>query len=211
MQERKIEQLRAKLNQIEAEVAFENRHTDHADNLSKELQREVHDEELRQQRLEAVKDDLEKRLNEKVEQLTRELSSKNTQLEAEFSTIQIQLEASLNDKDDLIRVLQQEIEEVSDLVRESKTNTTKLSGKLVDRLDTDRAKFAELEKARRDATAELRHSKKELEDFKVHALEAEENASKFKKQYTTLMQEIETLHSNQQKLEKVERRLLTRI
>jgi len=211
MQERKIEQLRSKLNQIEAEVAFENRHTNHGDNLAKELQREVHDEELHFQRLEAIKDDLEKRLTERVEQLTRELSSKNTQLEAEFSTIQLQLEASLSDKDDLIRALKQEIEEVSELVKESKQNTSKLSGKLVDRLENDRTAFIELEKYRRDATAELRHAKKQLEDIQVHANEADENAAKYKKQYTALMQEIETLHSNQQKLEKVERRLLTRV
>jgi len=211
MQERKIEQLRSKLNQTEAEVAFENRQTNHSENLAKELQRELHDEELRHQRLEAVKDDLEKRLTERVEQLTRELNSKNSQLEAEFSTLQLQLEASISDKDDLIRVLQQEIEEVSELVRESKQNTQKLSGKLVDRLDTDRSKFIELEKAKRDATVELRHAKKELEEYKQRSTEAEENAQKNKKQYFTLLQEIETLQANQQKLEKVERRLLTRV
>jgi len=211
MQERKIEQLRSKLNQTEAEVAFENRQTDHSENLAKELQRELHDEELRHQRLEAVKDDLEKRLTERVEQLSREINSKNSQLEAEFSTLQLQLEASISDKEDLIRVLQQEIEEVSELVQESKQNTQKLSGKLVERLDTDRSKFVELEKVKRDAAVELRHAKKELEDYKQRGVEAEENAQRNKKQYFTLLQEIETLQGNQQKLEKVERRLLTRI
>jgi chromosome segregation ATPase len=144
MQERKIEQLRYKLNQTEEEVAFENRQTVHSENISKELQRELHDEELRHQRLEAVKDDLEKRLTDRVEQLERELNSKNSQLEAEFSTLQLQLEASITDKDDLISVIQQEIEEISQLVRDSKLNTQKLSGKLVDRLDTDRNKFTYL-------------------------------------------------------------------
>jgi len=211
MQERKIEQLRYKLNQTEEEVAFENRQTVHSENISKELQRELHDEELRHQRLEAVKDDLEKRLTDRVEQLERELNSKNSQLEAEFSTLQFQLEASITDKDDLISVIQQEIEEISQLVRDSKLNTQKLSGKLVDRLDTDRNKFTELEKEKRDASVQLRKAKKELEEYKQHAAESEENAQKNKKQYFTLLQEIETLQANQQKLEKVERRLLTRI
>jgi hypothetical protein len=211
MQERKIEQLRYKLNQTEEEVAFENRQTVHSENISKELQRELHDEELRHQRLEAVKDDLEKRLTDRVEQLERDLNSKNSQLEAEFSTLQLQLEASITDKDDLISVLQQEIEEISQLVRDSKLNTQKLSGKLVDRLDTDRNKFTELEKEKRDASVQLRKAKKELEEEKQRAVEAEENAQKNKKQYFTLLQEIETLQANQQKLEKVERRILTRI
>jgi len=211
MQERKIEQLRAKLNQTEDEVAYENRQTDHSENMAKELQRELHAEELRHQRLEAVKDDLEKRLTERVEHLTRELSSKNTQLEAEFTTLQMQLEASITDKDDLIKALKQEIDEVSDLVKDSRQNTQKLTGKLSDRLETDRSKFIELDKAKRDANSDLRRVKKELEDFKVRAKEAEEDAQKNKKQYATIMQEVEMLQSNQQKLEKVERRLLTRV
>jgi len=208
---KKIEQLRYKLNQTEDEVAFELRQTDHSENTAKELQRELHEQELQYQRLEATKDDLEKRLTERVEQLERELSSKNQQLEAEFSTVQVQLEASISDKDDLIKALKAEISELSDLVKDSRLNNVQLSTKLTERLNTDRVKFMELEKARRDAAAEARRAKSELEEFKERSNLLEKESTKYKKQYNTLIQEIETLQANNQKLEKAERRLLTRV
>jgi len=210
-QEKKIEQLRYKLNQAEDEVAFELRQTDHAENASKELQRELHEQELQYHRLEATKDDLEKRLTERVEQLERELNSKNQQLEAEFSTVQVQLEASISDKDDLIKALKAEISELSDLVKDSRTNNLHLSSKLAERLDADRVKFMELERARRDAAAEARRAKTELEEHKGRATDLEKETTKHKKQYFSLTQEIETLQANNQKLEKAERRLLTRV
>jgi len=208
---KKIEQLRYKLNQTEDEVGFETRQTDHAENSAKELQREFHEQELQYHRLEATKDDLEKRLTEKVEQLERELNSKNQQLEAEFETIQVQLEASITDKDDLIKVLKAEIAELAVFVKDSRLNNVKLSTKLAERLDTDRIKFMELERARKDAAAESRRTKKELEEFKERAALLEKESAKFKKQYVSLTQEIDTLQANNQKLEKAERRLLTRV
>jgi len=209
--EKKIEQLRYKLNQTEDEVAFELRQTDHAENNAKELQRELHEQELQYQRLEATKDDLEKRLTERVEQLERELSSKNQQLEVEFSTVQVQLEASISDKDDLIKALKAEISELSDLVKDSRLNNVQLSTKLTERLNTDRVKFMELEKDKREAAAEARRAKNELEEFKERSNLLEIESTKQKKQYNTLVQEIETLQANNQKLEKAERRLLTRV
>jgi len=208
---KKIEQLRYKLNQTEDEVGFETRQTDHAENSAKELQREFHEQELQYHRLEATKDDLEKRLTEKVEQLERELNSKNQQLEAEFETIQVQLEASITDKDDLIKVLKAEIAELAVFVKDSRLNNVKLSTKLAERLDTDRIKFMELERARKDAAAESRRAKKELEEYKERAALLEKESAKFKKQYVALTQEIDTLQANNQKLEKAERRLLTRV
>jgi len=210
-QEKKIEQLRYKLNQTEAEVDFELRQTNHAEILSKELQRDLHEQELLYHRLEATKDDLEKRLTERVEQLDRELNSKNEQLEAEFSTIQVQLEASISDKNDLIKALKAETAELADLAKESRHNTAQLSTKLAERLDTDRVKFIELEKARRDAANESRRAKKELEEFHERVAGLEKETKKYKKQYTILLQHIETIQSNNQKLEKAERRLLTRV
>jgi len=210
-QEKKIEQLRYKLNQTEDEVAFELRQTDHAENTAKELQRELHEQELQYHRLEATKDDLEKRLTDRVEQLERELNSKNQQLEVEFSTVQVQLEASISDKDDLIKALKAEISELTDLVKDSRLNNVQLSTKLADRLNTDRIKFMELEKARRDAAAESRHAKSELDDLKERAALIEKESTKYKKEYFGLIQEIETLQANNQKLEKAERRLLTRV
>jgi len=162
---KKIEQLRYKLNQTEDEVGFESRQTDHAENSAKELQREFHEQELQYHRLEAAKDDLEKRLTEKVEQLERELNSKNQQLQAEFENIQVQLEASITDKDDLIKALKAEIEELSHFAKDSRQNNVNLSTKLAERLDTDRIKFMELERARRDAAAESRRAKKRIRGF----------------------------------------------
>jgi len=69
----------------------------------------------------------------------------------------------------------------------------------------------ELEKARRDAAAEARRAKSELEEFKERSNLLEKESTKYKKQYNTLIQEIETLQANNQKLEKAERRLLTRV
>jgi len=203
--------LRYKLNQTEDEVAFETRQTDHAEITAKELQRELHEQELQYHRLEATKDDLEKRLTEHVESLERELKAKNQQLEVEFSTVQVQLEASISDKDDLIKALKTEISELSDLVKDSRLNNVHLSTKLAERLDTDRGKFMELEKARREAAAESRQSKKESEELKDRAVHLEQESSKYKKQYFTIIQEIETLQANNQKLEKAERRLQTRV
>jgi len=132
-------------------------------------------------------------------------------LEAEFSTVQVQLEASISDKDDLIKALKTEISELSDLVKDSRLNNVHLSTKLAERLDTDRGKFMELEKARREAAAESRQSKKESEELKDRAVHLEQESSKYKKQYFTIIQEIETLQANNQKLEKAERRLQTRV
>jgi len=154
---------------------------------------------------------LKKRLTEKVEQLERELNSKNQQLQAEFENIQVQLEASITDKDDLIKALKAEIEELSHFAKDSRQNNVNLSTKLAERLDTDRIKFMELERARRDAAAESRRAKKELEDFKERAALLEKESAKYKKQYVALTQEIDTLQANNQKLEKAERRLLTRV
>jgi len=154
---------------------------------------------------------LKKRLTEKVEQLERELNSKNQQLQAEFETIQVQLEASITDKDDLIKALKAEIAELSHFAKDSRQNNVNLSTTLAERLDTDRIKFMELERARRDAAAESRRAKKELEDFKERAALLEKESAKYKKQYVALTQEIDTLQANNQKLEKAERRLLTRV
>jgi len=203
--------LRYKLNQTTDEVDFETRQTDHAENSAKDLQRDLHEQELLYQRLEATKDDLEKRLTERLEQLDRELNSKNEQLEAEFSTIQAQLETSISDKDHLIKALKMEIEEMSTLARESRQNTIQLSSKLAERLDTDRVKFIELEKARRDAAGESRHAKAQLEQFQEQVGTLETQVTKHKKHYVSLIQEIETIQANNQKLEKAERRLLTRV
>eukprot|EP01124_Arcella_intermedia_P033097 TRINITY_DN7851_c0_g1_i1.p1 TRINITY_DN7851_c0_g1~~TRINITY_DN7851_c0_g1_i1.p1 ORF type:complete len:475 (+),score=143.20 TRINITY_DN7851_c0_g1_i1:55-1479(+) len=210
-QEKKIEQLRYKLNQTEAEDAIETRQTMHLENLAKELQREVHEQELLYQRLEATKDDAEKRYIEKVEKLERELNSKNLQLEAEFSNVKVQLESSIVDKEGLIKALKLEISELDGLVRENKQNNTQLSSKLADRLDKDRVTFIELDKARRDAAADVRKAKAELETVKKTVEDFENQSAKYKKQYNALIQDIETIMANNQKLEKAERRLLTRV
>jgi len=210
-QEKKIEQLRYKLNQTEDENAIETRQTIHLENLSKELQRELHEQELIYQRLEATKDDLEKRYIEKVEKLERELNSKNVQLEAEFSNVKVQLESSVVDKEGLIKALKAEIGELSELVRDNKQSNTQLSSKLAERLDKDRVTFIEIEKARRDAAAENRKTKVELDDVKKQVQDLEHESAKYKKQYFSLIQDIESLMANNQKLEKAERRLLTRI
>jgi chromosome segregation ATPase len=209
--ERKLAHSRLTITEQGDEVLSLKRQKVAADRQIKVLRREIEEADLKYQKLETVKNDIERRLTKRIEQLESQLQRRNQQLEAEAVTARKQAEAIVDDKSDEVRSMSKRVENSLAEAKDAKTISAKLSQKLATKLDDEMARYSELEREKLQAITEARHAQKELGVLQENHSKTEKELTRVKHLYESSQKELTKLQSKNAKLEQGVRRLEARV
>jgi len=209
--ERKLAHSRLKITEQGDEVLSLKRQKVAADRQIKVLRREIEEADLKYQKLETVKNDIERRLTKRIEQLESQLKRRNEQLEAEAVTAKKQAEAIVDDKSDEVRSMSKRMENSVAEAKDAKVISAKLSAKLASKLDDEMARYSTLEKEKLAAITEARHAQKELGALQESSSKTDKELLRMKSLYESAQKELAKLQSKNAKLEQGVRRLEARV
>jgi len=209
--DRKLAHSRLKITEQGDEVLSLKRQKVAADRQIKVLRREIEEAELKYGKLESAKADVERRLTKRIEQLESQLQRRNEQLEAEAVTAKKQAELIVDDKNDEVRSIKKRMENSSAEAKDAKAISSKLSHKMIGKLDEELQRFAELEKELMGAQTESRHAKKELGILQEAQSKTTKELNRYKHLYETCQKDLDKLQSKNAKLESAVRRLEARV
>jgi len=209
--ERKLAHTRLKITEQGDEVLSLKRQKVAADRQIKVLRREIEETDLKFQKLETAKADIERRLTKRIEQLESQLQRRNTQLEAEAVTARKQAEAIVDDKSDEVRSMSKRMENSVAEAKDAKTISAKLSSKLAGKLDDEAHRYAELEREKLESITEARHAQKNLSVLQETSSKTEKELERLKHLYDNAQKEVSKLQGKNAKLDQSVRRLEARV
>jgi len=209
--ERKLAHSRLTITEQGDEVLSLKRQKVAADRQIKVLRREIEEADLKYQKLETAKADIERRLTKRIEQLESQLQRRNQQLEAEAVTARKQAEAIVDDKTDEVRSMSKRMENSLAEAKDAKIISSKLSQKLASKLDDEMARYNNLEKEKLQAITDARHAQKELSVLQENHSKMEKELTRVKHLYDSSQKELTKLQSKNAKLEQGVRRLEARV
>jgi len=209
--ERKLAHSRLKITEQGDEVLSLKRQKVAADRQIKVLRREIEEADLKYQKLETAKADVERRLTKRIEQLESQLQRRNQQLEAEVVTARKQAEAVVDDKSDEVRSMSKRMENSVAEAKDAKVISAKLSSKLAGKLDEEMHRYADLEREKLEAITESRHANKELGVLQETHSKTEKELLRLKHLYEAAQKDLSKLQGKNAKLEQSVRRLEARV
>jgi chromosome segregation ATPase len=209
--ERKLAHSRLTITEQGDEVLSLKRQKVAADRQIKVLRREIEEADLKYQKLETAKADIERRNTKRIEQLESQLQRRNQQLEAEALTARKQAEAIVDDKSDEVRSMSKRVENSLAEAKDAKIISSKLSQKLATKLDDEMSRYTDLEKEKLQSITEARHAQKELGVLQENHSKTEKELTRVKHLYESAQKELTKLQSKNAKLEQGVRRLEARV
>eukprot|EP01125_Pyxidicula_operculata_P013706 TRINITY_DN4552_c0_g1_i1.p1 TRINITY_DN4552_c0_g1~~TRINITY_DN4552_c0_g1_i1.p1 ORF type:complete len:440 (-),score=134.49 TRINITY_DN4552_c0_g1_i1:60-1379(-) len=152
---RKIEEFRTKIIHANEDLLLVKRQKQAAEKQVKELKQELEEQEILYRRLEAAKNDSDRRLIKRIEQIEEQIERKTQQLEADQNIVKNRLQATLEDRDSEIQSLRKELGELQGRFKVSTQSFGKVAGKLTEKADNERHRYNAFQKDKHDYTTQV--------------------------------------------------------